>query len=572
MAVAGAGLEVVASRLLEQRLGLEAQAYTTGKAPGRSTSRSVHASTRPPRPLSRTDDDVGSFADWPDKRATMSDRSTAIPGGSEPGGTRPAPAKGKRLGESRTAATGLTRRRFIEGAALAAAFAAMPVNVRRALAEPVRPQPIEHVVLLMQENRSFDHYFGTMPGVRGFGDPNAKRLPNGASVFQQPDPQNPDGYTLPFHLDTFTNSVQAIPTTSHEWPVQHEALNGGRMDRWLPAHRAADGNDDGPYTMGYYERADIPFHFALADAFTVCDAYHCSVLGPTWPNRMMWMTGTIDPAGTHGGPMIANDTIPDGYFWTTYPERLQQAGVSWKVYIEIDDYELNMLTLFRQYQQAPPDSPLRLNGIATCPIGQFENDARAGQLPAVSWIIPNRTACEHPANRPADGAKFIADRINAVAENQQLWAKTVFIIDFDENDGLFDHVVPPLPPEGTVGEFVGGKPIGGGYRVPCIIVSPWTVGGWVATENFDHTSCLRFLEWFTGVREPNISAWRRRTFGDLTSALRLNQPPSTQPVQFPGVDEEVLRANITDLLPAPVVPASPQTQPVQAPGTKPQIS
>jgi phospholipase C len=475
------------------------------------------------------------------------------------------------LNESRASAAGLTRRRFLGGTAFAAAMAAMPPNVQRAVAEPVVPGPIEHVVLLMQENRSFDHYFGTMPGVRGFSDPDAIRLPNGSSVFEQPDAENPDGYTLPFHLDSYANSVQKIPSTSHAWSVQHEALNGGRMDRWLPAHRAADGVN-GPYVMGYYQRADIPFHFALADAFTICDAYHSSVLGPTWPNRMMWMTGTIDPIGTHGGPIIKTDvTPPGGYFWTTYPERLQQAGVSWKVYIEIDDYNLNMLKQFRQYQQAPKDSPLYRNGIATCPVGQFERDASEGRLPAVSWIMPNRTACEQPIYRPADGAKFIADRINAVAANPQLWAKTVFIINYDENDGLFDHVVPPLPPRGTPNEFVGDQPIGGGYRVPCIIVSPWTVGGWVATERFDHTSCLRFLEWFTGVQEPNISAWRRQTFGNLTSALRLDQPPSTQPAQFPDVDQEVIRANATDLLPPPVIPASPQTQPMQTPGTKPQV-
>jgi phospholipase C len=475
------------------------------------------------------------------------------------------------LKESRISATGFTRRRFIGGAAFAAALAAMPSNVRRALAEPVAPGPIEHVVLLMQENRSFDHYFGTMPGVRGFGDPNAMRLPNGSSVFEQPDAENPDGYTLPFHLDTYANSVQKIPSTSHEWSPQHEALNGGRMDRWLPAHRAADGVN-GPYVMGYYKRADIPFHFALADAFTVCDAYHCSVLGPTWPNRMMWMSGTIDPMGTHGGPIIKNwTTPPGGYFWTTYPERLQEAGVSWKIYIEIDDCEMNVLNEFRQYKQAPKDSPLYRNGVAASEIGQFEHDAIEGRLPAVSWIMPDLKACEHPEQRPADGAKFIADRINAVAANPQLWAKTVFIVMYDENDGLFDHVVPPLPAAGTPNEFIGGKPIGGGYRVPCIIVSPWTVGGWVATERFDHTSCLRLLERFTGVREPNISAWRRQTFGDLTSALRLDQPPSTQPVRFPDVDQEVLRANTTDQLPKPVVPASPQSQPVQIPGTKPQV-
>ena len=474
------------------------------------------------------------------------------------------------MNEPSSPTTHLTRRRFIGAAAWAAAFAAMPVNVRRVLADPVLPQPIEHVVLLMQENRSFDHYFGTMPGVRGFNDPDAMRLPDGSSVFEQPDRQNPDGYTLPFHLDTYRNSVQKIPSTSHAWSVQHEALNGGRMDRWLPAHRKADGVN-GPYVMGYYQREDIPFHFALADAFTVCDAYHCSVLGPTWPNRMMWMTGTIDPQGANGGPITANVTPRGAYNWTTYPERLEQAGVSWKVYNEIDDYGLNLLEQFGQYRRAAKDSSLYRNGIALSPVGQFENDAREGTLPTVSWILPNAAACEHPDYRPADGAKYIADRINAIAANPSTWAKTVFILNYDENDGLFDHVVPPLPPANEPGEFVRGMPIGGGYRVPCIIVSPWTVGGWVATDRFDHTSCLQFLEWLTGVREPNISAWRRTTFGDLTSALRLNQPPGTQPVQFPGVDQEVDRANATDLLPKPVVPASPQAQPVQASGAKPRI-
>src|SRR5580700_2975296 len=177
----------------------------------------------------------------------------------------------------------MTRRRLI-GASMgvaAAAFAAslMPPNVRRALAQPFRRgqlSDIKHVVLLMQENRSFDHYFGTMAGVRGFDDPDALRLADGRSVFHQPDERSPDGYLLPFHLDTRTSSAQKIPSTSHAWAVQHEAWNGGKMDQWLPAHRKADG-PNGPYCMGYYNREDIPFQFALAEAFTICDTYHSSM-------------------------------------------------------------------------------------------------------------------------------------------------------------------------------------------------------------------------------------------------------------------------------------------------------
>ncbi|WP_370945972.1 alkaline phosphatase family protein [Amycolatopsis sp. cg5] len=141
--------------------------------------------------------------------------------------------------------TELTRRRLLgsaAGAATAAAATLLPPNVQRALAEgPPRRgslRDIEHVVLLMQENRSFDHYFGTLSGVRGFADPDAAKLPNGRSVFYQPDAQNPAGYALPFHLDTHATNAQKIPSTSHAWQVQHDAWNGGKMDCAVQARSA----------------------------------------------------------------------------------------------------------------------------------------------------------------------------------------------------------------------------------------------------------------------------------------------------------------------------------------------
>src|ERR1700722_1402575 len=252
----------------------------------------------------------------------------------------------------------LTRRRLLGSAAGMAAVAAtalMPPNLRRVLAEPQPKQgslgDIKHVVLLMQENRSFDHYFGTMAGVRGFGDENPLKLPDGRSVFYQPDSVNPSGYLLPFHLDTRTTNAQKIPSTSHAWEVQHASWNGGKMENWLPAHRKAEGVK-APYVMGYHKRADIPFQFALAEAFTICDAYHCSLMGPTWPNRLYWMTGTIDPDGKHGGPIIRN-VVPDrGYGWKTYPERLEAAGISWKVYQQDDNYGCDVLENFTAFREA----------------------------------------------------------------------------------------------------------------------------------------------------------------------------------------------------------------------------
>jgi phospholipase C len=471
----------------------------------------------------------------------------------------------------------MTRRRLIgtsvRAAAAALAASLMPPNVRRALAQPLRRgalTDIKHVVLLMQENRSFDHYFGTMAGVRGFDDPDALRLADGRPVFYQPDEHNPDGYLLPFHLDTRTSSAQKIPSTSHAWAVQHEAWNVGKMDRWLPAHRKADG-EKGPYVMGYYTRADIPFQFALAEAFTVCDASHCSVLGPTWPNRMYWMTGTIDPDGEHGGPIIKNTAPDEGYGWTTYAERLEQAGVSWKVYQQEDNYGTNVLEYFTAFKNADSSSPLHTKGMVRGPEGQFESDALNDRLPTVSWIMPTSFQSEHPDYMPADGAAFVASKIDAIAANPDVWAKTAFILTYDENDGIFDHVAPPTPPVGAAHEFIKGLPVGGGFRVPTMIVSPWTAGGWVSSQPFDHTSSLRLLERITGVREPNISDWRRSTFGDFTSVFRFDDAKAAPPVLPDTSGPLTLARNETAQLPKPVLPGAGQSAPVQETGLRRRV-
>ncbi|HEX4263067.1 MAG TPA: alkaline phosphatase family protein [Verrucomicrobiae bacterium] len=472
----------------------------------------------------------------------------------------------------------MTRRRLLGNlarfSALAAASSILPPNLRRVLAqEPPRAgslRDIKHVVLLMQENRSFDHYFGTLAGVRGFDDPHAMKLPNGKSVFYQPDAENPNGYLLPFHLDTRATSAQKIPSTSHSWGCQHDSWNKGKMDNWLAAHRKVEGAK-APYVMGYHTRADIPFQFALAESFTICDAYHCSVMGPTWPNRMYWMTGTIDPDAKGGGPITRNVVPDEGYRWKTYAERLEEAGISWKVYQQDDNYDCDVLEQFQQYREAGDRSPLRLKGITRGPEGKFEYDAINDKLPAVSWIIPTSYQSEHPDYMPAAGAAFVASKIDAIAANPEVWAKTAFILNYDENDGLFDHVAPPVPPPGTPGEFVKGVPIGAGFRVPCIIASPWTAGGWVCSELFDHTSILQFLEKFTGVKEPNITDWRRSTFGDLQSAFRFDDDKAAPP-QLPDASNAYSRAKYeAGNLPAPVLPGSEQTPPVQEQGQRKRV-
>lgn len=472
-----------------------------------------------------------------------------------------------------------TRRRLLTGAtqlaSLTAATSLMPLNVQKLMAQAPKHtgsiKDVKHVVMLMQENRSFDHYFGTLSGVRGFDDPRALTLAHGKSVFHQPDSENPDGHTLPFHLDSLATNAQKMPSTSHAWSVQHRAWNGGQMDQWLPAHRAADGAD-GPYTMGYFKRADIPFHFALAEAFTICDGYHSSVMGPTWPNRLYWLSASIDPEGKAGGPTTVNKMPPGGFRWMTYAERLQAAGIDWRVYQYGEPGRPhNMFKYFAQFRDAPRGSPLLERGMPEADEGRFAADVLADRLPTVSWMMPSAAANEHPDHLPAAGADFIARRLSELAANPEVWAKTAFILNYDENDGLFDHVPPPVPPTGAPGEFIGGLPIGGGFRVPCIVISPWTMGGWVCSQPFDHTSVLQFLEKVTGVIEPNITPWRRATFGDLTAAFRFDQAPSRAPV-LPDTNAMLQLANRNiATLQAPAMPGGDQQQPVQEKGSRKRV-
>jgi phospholipase C len=430
-----------------------------------------------------------------------------------------------------------TRRRLLgAGAAVVGgtALSTMAPNVAQALAQP-RPsrkpslREIEHVVLIMQENRSFDQYFGTMSGVAGFSDPHAIKLSHGRSVFHQPTDINSDGYLLPWHMDSRTTSAALIPSPGdYSWQVSHAAWNGGKNDSWMSANTAyAQTGADISLVMGHYEEQDLPFHRALADAFTICDRYHCSMLSSTTPNRVMWETGTIDPHGENGGPVLINNMKVNT--WPTYAEMLTEAGVSWKHYW-VEGGMRSQTSYWQAFQEAATTSPLHIN-TQVSQLGQFEYDAVHDRLPTVSWLFPGPGQDEHPnTSGPAAGAQFIAGAIDAIAANPDVWAKTVVILVWDEHGGGFDHVVPPTPPAGTADEFptaIGpgnvdgrGLPLGAGFRVPCILISPWTAGGWVCSEPFDHTSNLRFLEKVTGVECTNISAWRRSTFGDLTSGFR----------------------------------------------------
>jgi len=403
---------------------------------------------------------------------------------------------------------------------------------------------IEHVIILIQENRSFDHYFGTLPGVCGFSDRSARK-----TFFQPGYPAAGfNGQLLPFHLNT-GGKAQCFPDITHKWVPQHESWDGGEMDGFVRAHLAFDGAKAGPATMGYYERADIPFYFALAEAFTICDSYHCSVLGPTDPNRLYSMTATIDPDGANGGPLVETETVlrqlyAGRFTWTTMPEQLSAAGVSWKIYTGIGGAYDNVLTYFHAYQANPDLADLAFNPFYPC---DFSADLERGELPQVSWINAALNQTEHPGNSTAAAGEYTVQALlKRLLAYPDVWEKTAVFLTWDENGGFFDQVPPPVAPAGTPGEYLsvqditrsaGGVagPIGLGFRVPMIIVSPFSRGGFLSSEVFDHTSILRFLESRFGVEVPNLSEWRRQITGDMTSAFNFKRPDTSTP-ELPEVD------------------------------------
>ncbi|WP_327070729.1 phosphocholine-specific phospholipase C [Kitasatospora sp. NBC_01302] len=448
-------------------------------------------------------------------------------------------------------------RRALLGSAAAigagSALGVLPGSVRRAMAASTGSgslSSVKHVVILMQENRSFDHYYGTLSGVRGYADTSLLRFPKGSNVWSQNTKGSAGGGSilLPWHLNTALTDAQQVEDLDHSWSGTHGAWNGGLNNNWIPEKTG--------YTMGYYTRTDLPYHYALADAFTICDQYFCSVQGPTNPNRLYQWTGMVDPNGTGGGPVTDNSEA--GYSWTTYPEMLQDAGVSWRVYQEADNYDDNPLAWFTQFKNAATNDPLYVNGMARVAniASAISADIAAGTFPTVSWVVAPTAQCEHPANRPADGADFVNGVLSAIAGDQATWDSTVVFYNFDENDGFFDHVAPPTAPSGTADEYISGLPIGMGPRVPMTVISPWSTGGRVCSQTFDHTSPLRFAELVTGVTCSNISAWRRSVSGDLTSAFSFGASPVAFPTNLPNTAALVTAANNEESLPAPKVPSA----------------
>lgn len=551
----------------------------------------------------------------------------------------------------------MNRREFLEKSSLLLAGLGTSSVLHPAILKALAIEPAalstfydaEHVVILMQENRSFDHAFGALKGVRGFLDKRAFVKQDGHSVFFQKDDSGK--YASPARLDLRNTKSTWMSSLPHSWSDQQKALNKGKYDRWLQFK--ASGNKDYkniPLTLGYYNREDLPFYYQLADAFTIFDQYFCSSLTGTTPNRLFHWSGTLREQ--QNGKVKANvynenidyDKAKQAH-WKSFPEILEEQNLSWKIYQNeislpkgmsgeqeawLSNFTDNPIEWFSKfnvkfskgyYQNIPkiiaylkeemgkkpeqkkrfetliaeleedktkytPENYAKLSQLEknlhekafttnindpdywnleigndengerlVVPKGdvlfQFRKDVEDKKLPLVSWLVAPEHFSDHPGS-PWYGAWYISEVLNILTKDPETWKKTIFIINYDENDGYFDHVLPFAPPmnpsqpvdmNGKEGveyvdksqEYMSVLPlkdheriegtVGLGYRVPMIIASPWTKGGFVNSEVSDHTSVLQFLEKFIhkkfskDVKVNNISDWRRAVCGDLTSAF-----------------------------------------------------
>jgi len=519
-----------------------------------------------------------------------------------------------------------SRRHFLRSlagtAGAATAFSAFPPAIQRALAIPANQrtgtiQDVEHIVVLMQENRSFDHYFGGLNGVRGFADPFPIPVPDsgdivGKTVWSQPNASASAAPSViaPFHINTVqTFEYMRVSGTPHSWSDAQRAWDHGRMSQWTTFKNN--------HSMAYFGANDMPFQYALANAFTICDAYHCASQTGTNTNRLFQWTGTNDGLGQGNGPATYNDydwfdadNGDGGYTWTTYPERLEAAGISWQVYENMDDnFTDNPLAGFHSFRDAWFQRPgyseaLRQRGVSTRDLDKLKEDVLNGTLPQVSFIIATAEGSEHPGpSSPAQGAEYTAQVLDALTANPDVWSRTVLFLNFDENDGFFDHVPPPAPPSyvswnadpaqavlagastvDTTAEYheilvsyhdtpseaeLLHRPYGLGPRVPMYVISPWSKGGWVNSQVFDHTSVLQFIEKRFGVKETNISAWRRAVCGDLTTAFNFASPNDDSFLS--GLPDTTALAAKARALPGRTTPLPPSDaqMPQQAQGVRP---
>ena len=397
---------------------------------------------------------------------------------------------------------GTTRRAVIRRAANLAGAATMGAVLPQGFAQAATSLPnpatsgIDHIVVLMMENRSFDHMLGWLPGANGVQA--GRTFIDNAGQAQQS------------HLLTkFQNCSSADP--NHSFQGGRTQLNGGAMDGFLKTANVGD-----TFPIGYYSAADVPFFAWAARNWTICDSYHCSVLGPTWPNRFYMHSGQTDRLTT-GGPSFDTGTLLSVLSPTIW-DLAAAAGLSAKYYF--NDQAFTALWGGKY-------------AAISLPFTQFQSDAAAGTLPSISYIDPHfngevagTSDDDHPLADIRNGQVLMNVVYQALSSSPN-WAKTLFIINYDEWGGFADHVAPTMAPvsahEVQVGNVDQKNPDGTGLaylglRTPCILIGPHARRGSIAGALYDANSILNLITWRFGL--PNIGV-RATTSNNIAGALNL---------------------------------------------------
>ncbi len=369
--------------------------------------------------------------------------------------------------------------------------------------EPSGP-PITHVILVCMENRSYDHYFGARSLLEG-------KPGDGLRA----DMANPSAAGAPALVHRST--INCVPDPPHSWSASHMQFDLGANDGFYRAYQNAHSGAE-PHVLGYQTREELPISWALADGYTTFDRWFASVMGPTWPNRMFWMSG-------QSSGLTANTFPPSGQFdWPSVFHRAVERGVDWGYYFS----DLPALALVKGLSDAPNVRRMQ----------EFFDAARAGTLPPVTYIDPAFGANDdHPPHHPILGQMFLLGIYKALAASP-LWSRTMLVVTYDEHGGFFDHVAPPRTEDDRAAQGFDQL----GFRVPAMAIGPYVREGVVSSTVHDHTSALKHLETMFGWAPLTKRVTAATDLSDALDADRLAARAPRQAAEVPAlmVDESMI--------------------------------
>jgi len=364
------------------------------------------------------------------------------------------------------------------------------------------PIGITTYVYLMMENRSYDHFFGSRKLLEGLAG---------------------DGL-----VDTFTNKNLAgdpvalwTPTVNqlcdldppHGWDASRAAFNNGLCDGFVTQHQMDHGGSlTAIEPMQYLTRTDVPVSYALADAYTTCDRWFCSVMGPTWPNRFFWHSAD-------SGGQMTNSLPSEGINWPSIYHRLEAKGVDWAYYYG----SIPVVALIKDI----PNIDLKIKRFT-----QFLKDAADGVLPPVVYIDPGfNFNDDHPPVHPINGQDLIASIYTALATSPQ-WKNVMFLVTYDEHGGFFDHVPPPKTVDQRAA--IGFDQLG--FRVPTMVMGPYVKQNYVSSVVYEHCSALRHLELAFDLEPLNARTMASNDLTDCIDMDRLAAGEPADPIEIPLVN------------------------------------